>query len=170
MNAQEIEHSEEAYNLYLSNIFMNISIANQVYPPGEVFKKVDPERYQKEFYDWAERNRAWECSECGTESENEDEAEECCQNFQCAECSEWYVDQEDARECCQNYKCEKCEEWHQQESDADMCCKDYWCTGCDEGYYTEEEANKCCFACSNCGTKYIDEEERSNCCLTSPHY
>ena len=144
MDANEVERTEEEYNLHLSNMFPNISIVNQVYSPGEVFKKVASERYQKEFYAWVEKNRTWECSECMTIYEDdENSAEECCQNFQCAECSEWHVEQEEARECCHNYKCEKCKEWYQQESDADMCCKDFYCEHCGEEYYTQTEAITC---------------------------
>ena len=166
MNAQIIERTEEDYNLYLSNIFMNVVIVNEDYPPGEAFKKVDLERYKKQFSEWSDSHPLWECEECGTLYKSDDDAESCCENYQCYECDSWWPDEEDAGSCCQNYQCEKCEEWHQQESDAHMCCRDYYCEECGEEYYTQEEVDNCCpegYECDKCGNPYPTKGEALVC-------
>jgi hypothetical protein len=89
MNAREIKRTKEEYNLYLRNIFMNVAIVNELYPPGEAFRKVDPERYQRQFNEWVENNRQYECDECGGIHSTGEDAELCCHNHQCDECGDW---------------------------------------------------------------------------------
>lgn len=71
---------------------------------------------------------AYQCSECNSINENEDDAAVCCkpkvhEGWKCDECGAFYTRELDAKECC-NYAfpCVACGAFWSNEDEATDCC------------------------------------------------
>lgn len=75
MNAQQKETTEEEYEEQLNDIFGTVEICGMTFDSGRALKELDPTAFRVGMSDIEE---PWICSECDSEHDNEDDAEECC--------------------------------------------------------------------------------------------
>jgi hypothetical protein len=81
MKAREIEQeiSEEDYIQVLNDTYGTVEICGQTFDSGYALKELDPTAFRCGKVDYEDTlERKWECTECGEEYTDEDEAEECC--------------------------------------------------------------------------------------------
>jgi len=80
MNAYEQELTEEEFESILNDTYGNIEICGMTFNSGRALKELDPIAFRCALNDYeSNENEKWFCSECNTEFDNEEEAEECCQ-------------------------------------------------------------------------------------------
>lgn len=73
---REVEkYSEKEYDEMLDEVYGEF----MGYPASTILKEVDPIAYQCGFDDYQEYETVWECPECGTMYDYEEEALWCCQ-------------------------------------------------------------------------------------------
>ena len=77
VNALEIERTEEEFEELLNDTYEEVSICGMMMQQGSILREVDPIAFRCGMADEPIR---WECEKCGTEYEEEDEAEECCKD------------------------------------------------------------------------------------------
>jgi hypothetical protein len=102
MNAQEIKPDidESEYEDVLNDIYGDVDICGITYNAGYALRTLDPIAFDCGLQDYInEQDTTWECSKCGTEYDDEDEAEDCCK-FECAECGWLHNTEDEALECC----------------------------------------------------------------------
>ena len=76
MNAKEIEISEDDYEERLNELFGEVSVCGINFDAGTLLKEIDPIAFR---CGQSDEETRWECTECGKEHEEQDEAEEFCQ-------------------------------------------------------------------------------------------
>ena len=77
MSAEPIYMSEDEFNDVLNDCYEDVTICGYTMSQGDILRQCDPVAFRCALAD--EPPRAWECSECGTEYDNEEDAEECCE-------------------------------------------------------------------------------------------
>lgn len=92
MRVIEIEHEvdDEEYEEFLNELYGDIDVCGLPYPAGHVLHEIDPIAFRcgKVEYE-SEQSSRWKCGNCGTEYDDEDEAEDCCKE-ECSECYELF--------------------------------------------------------------------------------
>lgn len=81
MNVKEIvcDLSEEEFIDVLDDIYGDVEICGMKYSSGRALLELDPIAFRCAQGDYeGEQDSSWQCGECLTEHNDEDEAEECC--------------------------------------------------------------------------------------------
>lgn len=84
VNAIEVETSKEEYDDMLDDCYPMVVIGNIELYPSRVLRECDPIAYNVGYSDYCSHNEQWDCEECGTRFDTEEDAEECC----CSEVTE----------------------------------------------------------------------------------
>ena len=119
MNAKPIikELTDNEYEDQLNVNYGDVDVCGLPYPAGQVLREIDPTAFEcgkSDFEDGLEPEE-WECGDCGTVFDNEDEAEDCCKK-ECKNCGELF------------------EPNSASQNNPDFCCDD-----CNYEYYEDEE-------------------------------
>jgi hypothetical protein len=75
MNAQEIELTDNEFELLLNERHSEVDICGIIYAAGYALRNIDPTAFDVALADEPTR---WKCDECDQEYDEESEAEECC--------------------------------------------------------------------------------------------
>lgn len=75
MNAKLIEKTDEEFADSLTEIYGTVEICGMTFDSGRAFQELDPTAFSCAMADEPEQ---WQCSECDSIYETEEEAEECC--------------------------------------------------------------------------------------------
>ena len=75
MNAQLIELAEDEYEDMLTEIYGTVTVCGMEYDSGRLLREIDPTAFRCGMSDEPER---WQCDECDSEFDEQEEAEECC--------------------------------------------------------------------------------------------
>lgn len=76
MKAELKERTDEELEEEITEMFGTFTIGCCEFDAGRILHELDPIAFNCSVADMPD---VWECSECGTEYDNEAEAEECCQ-------------------------------------------------------------------------------------------
>ena len=76
MNAYEKDVGEKEFEEMLNENYDDISVMGMTYGQGTALKELDPVAFRCAM---ADEPTVWVCDKCGAESEDEDEANECCE-------------------------------------------------------------------------------------------
>lgn len=81
MNALKIykELTDEEYESYLNEIYPTVNVCGYEYDPGRALRLLDPIAFnvgKREHEN--NQEEVWECTECNSEFDNENDANECC--------------------------------------------------------------------------------------------
>jgi len=126
-----IEKTEDDYDNYLDEV-VGVVEAGGVKTNGSRFIKMfDEIQYNVGFAEWQRNEERFQCVECGSEFEDEDEAKDCCPKWLCKECGSEFEDEDEADECCEGeedlqewFECSVCGDNHCTQYNADECCAD----------------------------------------------
>ena len=84
MNAQPVDReiTDNEYKDVLDELYPELNIGDLTFYPGNVLKEMDPTAFDigKSEYEDELDTEEWECSECHSIFDSEDEAEECCED------------------------------------------------------------------------------------------
>lgn len=72
------KYTEDEFMEYLNDDYGEVSICGMNYLAGYVLKLIDETAFNTMMADCQEYESAWNCGECGTEHDNEGDAEDCC--------------------------------------------------------------------------------------------
>lgn len=76
---KEIDWDEDEYEKLLNDYYGSVSICGMShFEQGTMLREVDPTAFDTFMADHQPKKLIWVCSECDSEYEDEDEAEECC--------------------------------------------------------------------------------------------
>ena len=75
MNARQIELTEEQYEELLNDCYGSVQIGWLTFDAGRIVRELDPTAFR---CGMSEEPEQWQCSECDSIYETEEEAEECC--------------------------------------------------------------------------------------------
>ena len=79
MKAFLLEREEKEYDEFLDEVYGIVKVCEYEYNTSQILKEVDPTAYRCGFVDWLDsEEERWICSICYCESDNEEEAENCC--------------------------------------------------------------------------------------------
>lgn len=78
MNAEEIELTDEEFEDILNELYEPVNICGMQYEQGTALKELDPIAFRCGKVDYTASNERWRCTECDSEFDNEDDANECC--------------------------------------------------------------------------------------------
>ena len=76
MRARLVEKSEEEYEEMLNEIYGEVTICGMAMDQGRILRELDPVAFRCGLSDEPEQ---WECDECNTVHDTEEEATECCE-------------------------------------------------------------------------------------------
>ena len=86
MNVTEVERelTENEFEDALNDIYGDVEIAGLTYSTGRALRELDPIAFRCGLADYEDslETEEWECGECEEAYNNEDDAEECCQEYE----------------------------------------------------------------------------------------
>lgn len=98
MKAQPVqkELTEREFIEVLDDIYGDVKICGMDYSSGQALLELDPIAFRCAKIDYEDGldPDTWECDKCGSEFDDEDDAEHCCMT-ECADCGEWFETESD---------------------------------------------------------------------------
>lgn len=80
----EPDTSYKAFNEYLNDYYGIVKVCDLYYDTSEILQVVEKKQYEELYDKWKEVEiedySKWECDVCGSEFDEQEDAEECCQD------------------------------------------------------------------------------------------